>query len=195
MNFDIKTLLSNVVTVDQLKTSTDDILNEVFQNNTFKFIENKAVIISLDEFTRLYNEKNIETNLDNNCTQFTSDETGLNLKIGKLVRGFFLYMQEKNELDESTTGFLEKKEDCKQVFGISYGVLKYIPPNSDISEYIKDNYQRNRYWNEIFTFNNKNYVVCSQWGESHKSKFLNWIYEQFKIEEIDIYNFLQQNKK
>lgn len=195
MNFDIKTLLSNVVTVDQLKTSTDDIVNEVFQNNTFKFIENKAVIISLDEFTRLYNEKNTKTNFDNNCTQFPSHETELNLKIGKLVRGFFLYMQEKNELDNSTTDFLEKKENCKQVFGISYGVLKYIPPNSDISEYIKDNYQRNRYWNEIFTFNNKHYVVCSQWGESHKPKFLNWIYEHFKIEEIDIYNFLQQNTK
>ena len=95
MNFDIKTLLSNVVTVDQLKTSTDDIVNEVFQNNTFKFIENKAVIISLDEFTRLYNEKNIKTNPDNNCTQFTSDETELNLKIGKLVRGFFYICKKK----------------------------------------------------------------------------------------------------
>ena len=105
------------------------------------------------------------------------------IKVGKYIR---------NKLQElSRSGFIFTHEQILEMCDVewskktfSYDRLlpfaKLADIERDISEQIKDEKGNNRYWNEIFTFNENNLLIISQWYKKDKSSFDKW-YESITL--------------
>ena len=124
---------------------------------------------------QLYNlfDKNkipsIQTHTGISKATTTSDE----IKIGQLVRTTFKRLFSQKSLDAEIINNLQDASYSKIIFGIQYPALKIIIPDEPTSNQRLDNKGRARYWSE--EFNNGKYLLCNDWYEKHREKFLEWI--------------------
>lgn len=97
------------------------------------------------------------------------------VKIGKYVRESMRNLSNKHYrfsqdmLDKLTDG-----DATKKLFGIGIPFFKEVKMGVDIYVLTKDIYGYNRYWKEIFRFNDKDYLIVSQWTKSNADRFINW---------------------
>jgi hypothetical protein len=102
----------------------------------------------------------------------TIDPNGL--KIGQEVHNFFSDADNENSLSEEMTHKLCDTNYCRQNFKISRPVLKEILDLSKIDDYRKDNRGHARYYKDIFNYNGRNYILCSQWTTTQEPYFHEW---------------------
>ncbi len=63
----------------------------------------------------------------------------------------------------------------KRMFGIGFAFFRErISPDFPLYRQIKDSKGNNRYWNEIFTFNNRQFLIASQWTNYSVDRFCEW---------------------
>jgi len=105
------------------------------------------------------------------------------VKIGQAVQEFFSKVSRENSLSGELTHKLCDKNYCIQKFNISKAVLKEVFDLNKIDDYRKDNHGYARYYNEIYKYNGKTFILCSQWTTAQEQYFYQWV----KLFEANIY--------
>jgi len=102
-------------------------------------------------------------------------DTGNQEKIGKYVREKMRQLSaDKYVFDTNSLKIITDKDLTKQYVGINYPLLKQITDGVDISSQTKNSKGMSRYWNEVFVFCGKKYLVTSQWFDYNRDGFDKW---------------------
>jgi len=94
------------------------------------------------------------------------------IKIGQLVRTIFRELFAQGKITEEMARSLMDLEYSKRTFRLNFPVLKKIDDSRPLSEQTKDHKGISRYWSQ--EFGNGKYLICSQWYERNRKKFLDW---------------------
>lgn len=98
------------------------------------------------------------------------------VKIGKFVRESMRKLSNQNYRFENDMILkLTNDYDTKKMFGIGTSFFREVKQGVDISTLTKDVKGYNRYWKEIFKFNNKEYLIVSQWTKGNSERFYKWL--------------------
>ena len=96
-------------------------------------------------------------------------------KIGKFVR---LTMREisnrRHSFSQNALIAMQSKDWAKNTLDLNHPLLKPYVEGINISEQMREG-SYNRYWKEIFEFNNEKFLITSQWYDKSREKFSNWI--------------------
>ena len=98
----------------------------------------------------------------------------LSLPIGKYIQSFFRHASTNHLLTTEIIKNLCDYRYCKGKFNINFSVLIELKDIRDKDILMKDQHDRNRYYKEIYRFNGKDYLLCSQWYEHQLSNFSKW---------------------
>lgn len=138
----------------QFSVNTDSI-NKIIEERNKKFIE---------EFLK---SKNVESNDINDKYQ--------DIKIGELIKCEFNRLFEEEKIPKGEIRKLQEFDYCKKVFGINYPVLKEVNMNFSLEEQRRDENGNSIYYGFITTIYDKDYYICSIWGEENRHDFLKWL--------------------
>jgi len=105
-------------------------------------------------------------------------------KIGQKVQIFFSKSQKNNALSEQMLTNLCSKEYSKSKFNLNLCVLKEIKNLNSIDKDRKDLHGHARYYKDVYVFNGKNYLLCSQWTTAQENHFYQW--EKFFEAKINV---------
>ena len=95
-------------------------------------------------------------------------------KIGSIVKTTLLKLVSTRLLTSEHLRLLQDEKYCKYTFDINYPFLKKIDTSKSISDQRKIN-GYDRYWAKVITINQEKYLVCNDWYERNKTKFINWV--------------------
>lgn len=95
------------------------------------------------------------------------------IKVGILVQTKMRKIVRAKLLSDEMIKHLQDLRYCKMTFDINYPLLKKIVWDSPISEQRKIN-GYGRYWADEELINGERYLICSQWYDRNKSKFIKW---------------------
>ncbi|MEH7072880.1 hypothetical protein [Neobacillus drentensis] len=98
------------------------------------------------------------------------------IKVGILVQTTMRKIVRAKLLSEEIIKHLQDFRYCKLTFDINYPLLKKVVWDLPISEQRKIN-GYDRYWKETVTINNERYLICNDWYERNKPKFIKWVEE------------------
>ncbi len=101
-------------------------------------------------------------------------ERNKSMKVGILVQRVIRQLARSKAFSEEKVRLLQDTRYCKETFDINYPLLKKVVWDIPISEQKKIN-GYNRYWAEAELINGERYLVCSQWYDRNKRKFINWL--------------------
>ena len=149
-----------------------------FQLSFFNFLSEDVQGLSsekkvkyMKKWLRDYEKKQIQSQ------QVSSTET-INIdnskKIGILVRTTIRKMVSNHLLSTEKIKLLQDEKYCKYTFDINYPFLKKIVWNEPLLDQRKIN-GYDRYWAEEITIHNERYLICNDWYERNKPKFISWI--------------------
>lgn len=97
-------------------------------------------------------------------------------KIGKYVRTTMRkFSNDGYVFSDDMLGKLMNGDSTKILFGIGMPFFKEVKDDNNLSAQTRDSKGRNRYWKEIFEFNNKKYLIVSQWCEVNRERFDKWV--------------------
>jgi len=96
-------------------------------------------------------------------------------KVGVLVQGVLKEVLEKNLITKEELSMLQTREYCNRTFSINYPLLKALDKSENISEQMKDQLGRNRYYKTPITIYGDKYLLCSQWYELQKPNLIKWL--------------------
>ncbi len=96
------------------------------------------------------------------------------IKVGVLVQTTIRRIGRDQLLSEERIRLLQDPRYCKSTFDINYPFLKRVEWNSPLSEQRKIN-GYDRYWKEDVTLHNERYLICNDWYERNKPKFIKWV--------------------
>lgn len=94
-------------------------------------------------------------------------------KIGVLVRTTLDELIREKRLTPEKLRLLQDERHCKNLFDINYPMFKKVAFNIDLLEQRRINGYY-RYWAEPVTIHYEKYLVCNDWYERNKSKFIIW---------------------
>jgi hypothetical protein len=98
------------------------------------------------------------------------------IKVGILVRTTMRKIVKAQLLSDDRVRVLQDARYCKAIFDINYPFLKKVVWDSPLSEQRKIN-GYDRYWSDEELINGDKYLVCSQWYERNKPRFIKWVKE------------------
>jgi hypothetical protein len=99
-------------------------------------------------------------------------------KVGFFVRTTFLKIFAERKINVNEINKLLTEEYSKQCFGLRFPILKKI----DDSKHLLEQKQVNghiRYWNTVISFENDKYIICKEWREHNRIRFMKW-FEKYK---------------
>jgi hypothetical protein len=175
-----------------------NVLNEIFKLYGFQF-----------QFS-LYANKDFTTNILNpvsNIVDTTIDKQELNMEqiswkdrkvalrtaqylrkiavsndqinLGLLVQTEIEKFSKNNMISEAMIEHLLDEIYSKNTFDINYPVLKKFIKGSSLFEQKKIN-GYGRYWGKAYNINGEKYLLCNDWNERNRTKFLKWV-EQINL--------------
>lgn len=180
--------LKNTISFGELENNLKDVVESV-GNGDFKLIvhnnEVKVMMLSIKEYESLKQSTgNFYENsvISDGYEEFTENA----IKIGKLVKILFNYVEKNELLTQESINKLCDLDYSKAQFGISYSLLKPFDSNISKESQLKgnDNDKYSRYWNKIYEFNGNEYFICSQWYERNKERFINWVRLNLKLDPL-----------
>jgi hypothetical protein len=98
------------------------------------------------------------------------------IKIGALVRATIKAAVKAHLLPLEKVQELEDKKYCKYTFDINYPLFKKV----SLTEPLHDQKNVNgysRYWADVITIHGQRYLICNDWYERNKTKFIRWVEE------------------
>lgn len=97
-----------------------------------------------------------------------------NVKIGLMVRNEVAKLSKNGQISEELVQCLLDEEYSKETFNLNYPLLKKILKSKPITDqrYV-NGYPR--YWLQVFFINGDRYLICNDWYEHHRTKFLEWL--------------------
>lgn len=96
------------------------------------------------------------------------------IKIGKAVQRFFSKASINNSLSSEIIGKLCDYTYCNKTFRMRYEILREIKYINDVEDLRKDHNGYDRYYAKVYLFNNKKYLLCSQWYIEQEKYFYMW---------------------
>lgn len=95
-------------------------------------------------------------------------------KIGELVRTKLAQIIRNHLLSPEKVRVLQDARHCKNLFDINYPMLKKVTYDGPlIQQRTVNGYFR--YWAKPVTIHNEKYLVCNDWYERNRTKFINWV--------------------
>lgn len=166
--------------------------NQDFRNNIFEPVVNlsKSVADTSELFLRssqmfnLFSDLKVENKINtaDKSQERTSTVTATkqvetdssHLKIGALVRSEFDRLIKNNLISDEMIQHLLDERYSKLTFDVNYPILKKI--NADQSPFeLKMLNGYNRYWSSPYKIKGERYLICSQWYDRNRTKFVNWV--------------------
>ncbi|RSK27612.1 hypothetical protein EJF36_12400 [Bacillus sp. HMF5848] len=95
-------------------------------------------------------------------------------KIGVLVRNSITRLIKENKLTTETVSFLCDEKYCKNTFDINYPFFKRVQRGIPMTDQRKIN-GYDRYWKNYIVINNEKFLVCNDWYERNRTKFVIWL--------------------
>lgn len=110
-------------------------------------------------------------------TAKSTNTDGDDIAIGEYVRSTMRRLSEKNyAFSDSMLLKLMSANETKKLFGIGHPFFKEFNRKVNLSLQTKDQGGKyNRYWKEVFKFNNRQFLIVSQWHSGNKQRFYEWI--------------------
>ncbi|MFJ5718269.1 hypothetical protein [Neobacillus sp. NPDC093127] len=105
-----------------------------------------------------------------------AEDTQDQIKVGILVRTTMEKIVREQLMTIDRTELLLDAKYCKSTFDINYPFLKKVVWDSPLSDQRKIN-GYDRYWAKDITINQEKYLICNDWYERNKPKFLKWLKE------------------
>lgn len=106
----------------------------------------------------------------NKIDEDSSSETNDDIKVGRFVQDTLYDLFDWEEIPEEEVSRMTNKEYSKEVFNLNYPLLL------DATGYEK---RPRRYYKKKVSTYGKEYFICSQWYESSREHYLNWL-ERYK---------------
>jgi hypothetical protein len=103
-------------------------------------------------------------------------DSKVSMKVGMFVQTTFKKIIRAKLLSDDKVRLLQDPRYCKVTFDINYPFLKKIVWDIPLLEQKKINGYI-RYWADEEIINGERYLICSQWYERNKRKYLIWIEE------------------
>ncbi|MFC4321309.1 hypothetical protein [Litchfieldia salsa] len=98
------------------------------------------------------------------------------IKVGELVQKTMHNYARENKLSQEKVQFLCDSKYSKRTFDINYPFLIKIKQGIPLDQQgIFNGY--NRYWKNPINFNDERYLMCSQWYDKNKTRFIKWMEE------------------
>lgn len=97
------------------------------------------------------------------------------MKIGMMVRSTLRRLFAEEKIPDDEIERMQTYDYSKEVFNINYPILKKVDNTNpiNIQRLVND---RPRYWNELFSANGKQYLVCQEWFEyNNRAYFIRWL--------------------
>jgi hypothetical protein len=69
---------------------------------------------------------------------------------------------------------LQDERYCKETFDINYPMLQKVNLRASLIDQRKVN-GYDRYWKDPVTIHNEKYLICNDWYERNKPKFILWV--------------------
>jgi hypothetical protein len=105
------------------------------------------------------------------------------IKIGDLVKKSLCNLVKNFRISQSEIELLQDKAFSKETFNINFPFLKKIDPTIDLAALrVVNGYPR--YWKEVFTINETDYLLCKEWYEESRSYFKNWLTNDRNIKTV-----------
>jgi hypothetical protein len=98
------------------------------------------------------------------------------IKVGVLVQTTMKKIVSAQLLSDDRVRLLQDASYCKSTFDINYPLLKKVAWGPPLTEQMKIN-GYNRYWAEEEMINGERYLICSQWYDKNKPRFIKWVKE------------------
>jgi len=95
------------------------------------------------------------------------------IKVGILVQTTMRKIVRAKLLSDEMIKHLQDLRYCKLTFDINFPLLKKVVWDIPISEQRKIN-GYGRYWADEESINGERYLICSQWYDRNKPKFIKW---------------------
>jgi hypothetical protein len=95
-------------------------------------------------------------------------------KIGELVRTKLAQIIRNHLLSPEKVRVLEDARHCKNLFDINYPLLKKVTYDRPLIEQRTVNGYF-RYWAKPVTIHNEKYLVCNDWYERNRTKYVAWV--------------------
>jgi hypothetical protein len=96
------------------------------------------------------------------------------IKIGLLVQTEIERLSKNNMISEAMIEHLLDGIYSKKTFDINYPLLKKVIKGPSLFEQRKIN-GYGRYWGKAYIINGEKYLLCNDWYERNRMKFLSWI--------------------
>jgi hypothetical protein len=96
------------------------------------------------------------------------------IKVGLLVRTTIRKLINSNSLSNEKIAQLQDGRYCKNTFEINYPFLKKVVVGSSLSQQRKIN-GYDRYWESVVFINGEKFILCNDWYERNKPKFIKWV--------------------
>lgn len=107
--------------------------------------------------------------------QVENSEGFTEMKIGMLVRSTLRRLFAEGKITDDEIERVQTYDYSKEAFNINYPLLKEVDKTKliNIQRLVND---RPRYWNELFSVNGKQYLVCQEWFEyNNRAYFMKWL--------------------
>lgn len=207
--------LSKTISIQDLQSNAPTIIDEIARTNKEKIIIHnnalKAVVISAQMYEKFLKLSNAPTSSststasdsnsnNNNGVIYASNnnnsgsnsinfdvppfEYDYNKSMNDIARDAFDYMEKYQLLNNDTLYNLSNGLYCHDIFGLSYPLLKRIHNKILLStEIVIDN--QVRYWKQVYTYNNKFYVLYSLLYDKQKHFFVDWLEHNINIRQVN----------
>lgn len=206
--------LSKTISIQDLQSNAPSIIDEIARTNNEKIIIHnnalKAVVISAEMYEDYLNKMNssisnpnynninsgngtITSNYNGNSTDSPSAfnrndippfEFDYSKSTNDIARDAFDYIEKYQLLSNDTLYNLSNGLYCHDLIGLSYPLLKRIHNKILLStEIVIDN--QIRYWKQVYTLNNKFYVLYSLLYDKQKSALVSWLENNIPIKQIN----------
>lgn len=97
------------------------------------------------------------------------------MKIGAYVKSKMRALEHSEyKFSDEMIAAMSSKELSKKLIGVNYPMILKYDENTDITEQGVSSSGHRRYWKTVFTFNEKKYLVTSQWFEYNREGFDKW---------------------
>ncbi len=191
-------ILNKTISVQDLQKKAPSIINEVSSTQEEKIIIHdnklKAVLISAemyDDYLKKMSATPGASSVTNTqgCQRSFVNQSNLNKQappfdydydasLNDIARNAFDYLEKNQLLTNDQLYNLCNGLYCKDMLGLSYPILKRIHNKILLSTEIVIDSQV-RYWKQIYTFNNKFYVLYSLLYDKQKHLFVDWMDKNF----------------
>jgi hypothetical protein len=149
------------------KTSFNRILEESVDGLT-----NEQKIKYMKKWIRDYENMDENTTV-NSISPLDSIQLDTSEKVGELVSSTLDKIIRKQLLSPEKVRVLQDERHSKNLFDINYPMLKKVTNGSSLLEQRMVN-GYSRYWAKPVKIHNEKYLVCNDWYERNKTKFIIW---------------------